>query len=116
MPDRQQHLKFDTLLKTQEIVSDKDYSLVHDWMDNLFVSENPQSLDINLDRIDTIKKCVAEKCGEVDEQVLTDYFRVALGHLVLEAIQNNFVFKNEYEFMKRSLQVYLDKDYCNYCF
>ncbi len=116
MPERKTFLNFDSLLKTQGIVSEKDYSVVHDWMDTFLSPQNNQTTDANPDTILKINTLVVEKSGSANNQILTDYLRVALGHLVLHMTQNNFVFKNEYELMKRTFQAYTDKNFGNYCF
>ena len=111
MPNRKMYLSFDSLLKTQGIVNDKDYSPVHDWMDNYLASEKHQHIDLNSNIMDEVKIIVTEKCDSTNEQMSTDCLRVAIGHLLLYVTANNFVFKNEYELMKRAFQTYTDKDY-----
>lgn len=116
LSDRKIYLNFDSLLKTNGIVGERDYSVVHDWMDNFLSPQNNQPTDANPDTLLKINTLVEEKSGSTNNQLLTDYLRVALGHLVLQMTQNNFVFKNEYELMKRTFQVYTDKDFGYCCF
>ena len=85
-------------------------------MDNFFVLESGQRLEINFDITNKVKTLILEESGLADEQVLTDYLRVAIGHLFLDVTRENFVFKNEYEFIKRAFQTYMNKNYSTYSF
>ena len=62
-------------------------------MDNFLSPQNNQPTDANPDTLLKINTLVEEKSGSTNNQLLTDYLRVALGHLVLQMTQNNFVFK-----------------------
>jgi hypothetical protein len=45
--------------------------------------------------------------------VLTDYLRVALGHLLLASLSSGFQFGNEYELLKRAFQIFVERNYHN---
>ena len=49
LSDRKIYLNFDSLLKTNGIVGERDYSVVHDWMDNFLSPQNNQPTDTNPD-------------------------------------------------------------------
>mgnify|MGYP005849312905 CR=1 FL=1 len=108
MPQTRTHLVFDDYLKRTGIVRNKDYAKVHDWMSSF--NQVRRRIYSNID-INTVREWIVKKSNSTDEAELTDYLRVALGHLFLDSLSYNFVFESEYEFMKKAIEGYTDKEY-----
>ena len=113
MPAKEVHLIFDNYLKREGLISaEVDFSLIHDWLTAGFREHDTHQLkDFNLDVLD-IQEWILEICKKTnDESTLTDYLRVALGHLVLDLLYCNFFFENEYQMVKKAIDFYLDRKY-----
>jgi hypothetical protein len=113
MPNKEVHLIFDNYLKREGLISTEvDFSLIHDWLVAGFREQDTHQLkDFNLDVFD-IQEWILEISKTTDDKnTLTDYLRVALGHLVLDLLYSNFSFENEYQMVKRAIDVYLDRKY-----
>lgn len=112
MPKRSVYLMFDDFLKREGIVGNRDYSIVHDWMDSYYSIKN-RNIYSEID-VDEVRAWVLEKSDSRDNALVTDYLRVAFGHLFLNLFSYGFVFADESEFMKRALEGYIARGYCNF--
>lgn len=97
MPSRRVHLKFDEYLIDHGIVSDRDYSIIHDRMDRdiqVYGHWNHRYEDYYHD-INGIRDWIRKWCHLGYQETLTDYVRVALGHLVLDEMWSEYEYENE---------------------
>jgi len=111
VPQTRLHLVFDDYLRRTGTISNKDYTIVHDWMGS-FNQERGRRIYANIN-VEEVKEWIVKKSGSTDEAELTDFLRVALGHLFLDLLSYNFVFESEYEFMKKAAEGYIDRGYAN---
>jgi len=115
MPSRRLHLKFDEYLKEHGVIADRDCSIVHDRMDRdiqVHGHWNHRYEDYYHDEWgvrDWIKKWA--HLGY--QETLTDYVRVALGHLVLDEIWSQDKTKSEEELMKSAYRSYAQRGFGN---
>lgn len=112
MPKRSVYLMFDDFLKQEGIVRLRDFSIVHDWMDS-YCGINNRNIYSEID-VDDVRAWVLEKSGSMDDALVTDFLRIAFGHLFLNLFSYGFVFADESEFMKRALEGYIARGYSNY--
>jgi hypothetical protein len=105
-------LMFDGLLVKQKIVCNRNFSAIHTWMEEYSAHCHYQCRNVKID-INEIKELILAKTNEIDEEVLTDYLRVALGHLLLVSLLDGFAFNSDYTLMKTAFQSYLDRGFNN---
>lgn len=63
--------------------------------------------------VNEIKDLLLAKTGKIEAEVLTDYLRIALGHMLLASLSDGFAFDSEYTLMKTAFQLYLDRGFSN---
>lgn len=117
MPSRRLHLKFDNYLKEHDVIYDRDCSVVHDRMDRdlqVFGHWNHQYEDYYHD-IGGIREWIKKWSHLGYQETLTDYVRVALGHLVLDEMWSKYEFDNEDELMKSAYRSYAQRGF-GYCY
>ena len=68
--------------------------------------------DVTVD-VKEIEELILTKNSETKEEVLTDYLRVGLGHILLASLSDGFVFDSDYTLMKTAFQSYLDRGFNN---
>lgn len=61
--------------------------------------------------VDEIKDLILAKATKTDTKALTDYLRIALGHMLLTSLSNGFAFDSEYAMMKTAYQLYVDRGF-----
>lgn len=117
MPSRRVHLKFDEYLTEHGIVGGRDYSVVHERMDKdiqVYGHWNHRYEDYYHDSCG-VRDWIRKWCHLGYQETLTDYVRVALGHLILDEIWSQYEYGNEHELMKSAYRSYaqrrLDKCY-----
>jgi hypothetical protein len=113
MPDKRLHLKFDDYLIDHGIVSDRDYSIVHDRMDRdiqIYGHWNHRYEDYYHD-IDGIRDWIRKWSHLGYQETLTYYVRVALGHLVLDEMWSKYEYENEYELIKSAYRSYSQRGF-----
>ena len=113
MPNRRLHLKFDEYLIEHGIVGDRDYNIVHDRMDRdiqIYGHWNHRYEDYYHD-INGIRDWVRKWCNLGYQETLTDYVRVALGHLVLDEKWSEYEYENDYELMKSAYMSYAQREF-----
>jgi hypothetical protein len=103
-------LIFDGLLVKQKIVSNKDYSSVHAWMDEHNTLCHWQNRAVEK-TVSEIKDIILAKATRTEAEALTDYLRVALGHMLLASLSDGFSFDSDYALMKTAYQLYIDRGY-----
>lgn len=77
-----------------------------------FNQDRGRRIYANID-VNEVKEWIVKKSGSTDEAELTDFLRVALGHLFLDLLSYNFVFESEYEFMKKATEGYTERGYAD---
>jgi hypothetical protein len=102
---------FDGYLKSEGIVGDRNYLVVHDWMDNYCLQKDDVLINFE---VNSVRDWILKESKSSDDVLLTDYIRVALGHLLLNLFSYNFIFKDNYQCMKRVIEFYLSKGYHSY--
>lgn len=88
---------FDAYLISEGIVGDRNYLVVHDWMDDYCLQKDDVLIDLD---VKSVRDWILKESKSSDNVLLTDYIRVALGHLFLNLFSYNFIFKDNYQFMK----------------
>jgi hypothetical protein len=99
---------FDAYLKSEGIVGDRNYLVVHDWMDDYCLQKDDVLIDLD---VKSVRDWILKESKSSDDVLITDYIRVALGHLLLNLFSYNFIFKDNYQFMKRVIECYLSRGY-----
>ena len=101
---------FDSLLHKQGIIGGCDVSCVHGWVEDYLKNCSWQARESKPD-VNEVKAWIFGECSQKNPELLTDYLRVALGHILLSSFSAGFSFGNEYELMKQAFQTYLDRGY-----
>jgi hypothetical protein len=104
------NLIFDSFLVKQKIVNNRDFSSVHAWMDAHYSLYNWQNCEVD-SGVNEIKELILEKATKAEADSLTDYLRVALGHILLASLSDGFAFDSEYTLMKTAFQLYIDRGF-----
>lgn len=104
------NLIFDGFLVKQKIVSNRDFSSVHAWMDEHYTHYHWQNRDVD-SGVSEIKELILSKAPKAESDFLTDYLRVALGHMLLASLSDGFAFDSEYTLMKTAFQLYIDRGF-----
>ncbi len=104
------NLIFDGLLVKQKIVSNKDFSSVHAWMDEHYTLCHWQNRSAET-TVSEIKDIILANANKTEAEALTDYLRIALGHMLLASLSDGFAFDSEYTLMKTAYQLYIDRRY-----
>ena len=104
------NLLFDGLLVKDKIVCNRDFSAVHIWMDEHYPFYHWQNTNSS---IEEIKELILAETSETDLAVLSDYLRVALGHILLESLSYDFAFDSENALIRTAFQLYLDRGFRN---
>jgi hypothetical protein len=104
------NLIFDGLLVKQKIVSNRDFSSVHAWMDEHYTLCHWQNQSANAS-VGEIKDLILAKAAKTDTRALTDYLRIALGHMLLASLSDGFAFDSDYTLMKTAYQLYVDRGF-----
>lgn len=110
-------MKFDEYLKEHGVIHDRDYSIVHDRMDRdlqVYGHWNHQYEDFYHDE-KGVREWIRKWYHLGNQDTLTDYVRVALGHLVLDEIWSQDKTKSEKELMKSAYRSYAQRGY-GYCY
>jgi len=113
LPNIRLHLKFDEYLIDHGIVGERDYSIVHKRMDRdiqVHGHWNHRYEDYYHD-INGIRDWMGKWSHLGYQQTLTDYVRVALGHLVLDEMWSEYEYGNSYELMKSAYRSYSQRGF-----
>jgi len=115
LPARRLHLKFDDYLIEHSIVSDRDYSIVHDRMDRDIQYSGKFHREDHYHTEEGIRDWLRSWCHLAYQKTLTDYLRVALGHLVLDEMWSKYEYEDEYELIKSAYRSYAQRGFY-WCF
>ena len=118
MPSRRLHLKFDEYLKEHGVIADRDCSIVHDRIDRdiqVHGHWNHKYEDYYHDDRG-IRDWIKKWAHLGYQETLTDYVRVALGHLVLDEFWSQNKTKSEEELMKSAYRSYAQKGFGKHYF
>ena len=102
--------ELDSLLRKRNVISCDDVSFVHRWVDDYLKLRTWYSRDADIN-VEEVKTWIAGECGGKESELLTDYLRVALGHILLSSLSAGFAFENEYMLLKRAFEIYFEHDY-----
>lgn len=61
--------------------------------------------------VSEIKDIILANADKTEVEALTDYLRIALGHMLLASLSDGFAFDSEYALMKTAYQLYIDRGY-----
>lgn len=113
MPSRRVHLKFDEYLKDHGVISDYTFAdKVHDRMDRDLVVWGPEHREVDFYHSEEgIRNWLRRFAHLAYQDTLTDYIRVALGHLVLDNIELRQEWLDEEDLIKRAYRSYIAKGY-----
>lgn len=104
------NLLFGGLLVKNQMVANRDFSCVHAWMDEHHHVNccKPTIMDL---AVSENKELILSKATQTEAKVLTDYLRVALGHMLLSLLSEGFAFDSDYTLIKTAYKVYLDRGF-----
>lgn len=117
MPCRETHLKFDQYLIDHGIVYSRDFSNIHDRKDRdlqIYGHWNHRDADYYHD-ITGIREWIRSWSHLAYQETLTDYVRIALGHLVLDELWSNYDYDDDYELMKSAYMSFIKRGFAR-CF
>jgi hypothetical protein len=106
------NLIFDSLLQGQKVIQQRDVACVHDWIEDYLKLQTWHAIETSIN-INEVKALITSKSNKKNSEALTDYLRAALGHMLLSSLSAGFSFENEYEFLKRAYQIYIERNYHN---
>ena len=114
MPTRRVHLKFDEYLREHGVIrEDTKTDAIHNRMDKdlqVHGHWNHQYEDYYHD-INGIREWIRKWSHLGYQDTLTDYVRVALGHLVLDEMWSKYEFESEEELMKTAYRSYAKRGF-----
>lgn len=112
LPTRRVHLKFDEYLRAHNVICEKTVAnTVHNRMDRdlqVFWHWNHRYEDFYHDP-DGIRTWIRKWSHLGYQETLTDYVRVALGHLVLDEMWSKYEYESEYELIKSAYRSYIQR-------
>jgi hypothetical protein len=113
MPTRRVHLKFDEYLKTHGIIFDDTFAeSVHVRMDKGVKKFGADHQIIDFYHSEQgIRKWLRGMTHITSQDTLTDYSRVALGHLVLDDVAYRFPRKKEEELIKTAYRSFKQRGF-----
>lgn len=113
MPDRRVHLKFDEYLIHHGIVNDRGYNTVHDRMDrDLHRWGHWYHRELSPYHTEEgMRNWLRKWCRLAYQDTLTDYLRVALGHLVLDEMWSKYEYENEDELIESAYRSYAQRGF-----
>lgn len=114
LPTRRVHLKFDEYLREHGVIcQDTQTDAVHERMDRDLQTHghwNHQYEDYYHD-IKGIRDWIGKWSHLGYQETLTDYVRVALGHLVLDEMWSKYEFESGEELMKTAYRSYAQRGF-----
>jgi hypothetical protein len=112
LPTRRVHLKFDEYLREHGVIrEDTKTDTVHERMDKdhqIYGHWNHQYADY-YHYINGIRNWTSKWSHLSCQDTLTDYVRVALGHLVLDEVWSKYKFESEEELIKTAYRSYAQR-------
>jgi hypothetical protein len=113
MPSRRVHVKFDKYLIAHGLVGERNYLTVHARMDRdlqIHGHWNHRYEDFYHD-VNGVRAWIRKWSHLGYQETLTDYVRVALGHLVLDEMWSKYEYENEYELIKSAYRSYVQRGF-----
>jgi hypothetical protein len=104
------NLAFDSMLERQNVISCSDFSCVHRWVEDYLKLRTWYSRDADIN-VEEVQTWIAGECGAYNPELLTDYLRVALGHILLSSLSAGFTFENEYKLLKSAFETFFERGY-----
>ena len=113
MPTRRVHLKFDEYLKEHEIIHDDTFAdKVHERMDRDIGVWGPEHREIDFYHSEKgVRDWLRGFSHFAYQETLTDYLRVAMGHLVLDDIASRFPDKDNEELIKSAYRSFIQRGF-----
>ena len=113
MPSRQLHLRFDEYLRDHGVITDYTFAdSVHDRMDRGVVVWGPGHRYVDFYHSEQgIRSWLRSMTGIAYQATLTDYVRVALGHLCLDDVEARGEWTDENDLLKRAYRSFATKGY-----
>jgi hypothetical protein len=113
MPTRRVHLKFDEYLKAHSIIFDDTFAQsVHRRMDKGVKKFGADHQFIDFYHSEQgIREWLRGMTYITSQDTLTDYLRVALGHLVLDDVASRFSCKNEEDLIKTAYRSFMQRGF-----
>jgi len=106
-------LEFDEYLKDHGIIQGYTYAdSVHDRMDRGIIVWGSEHREIDFYHSEEgIREWMRGFSHLAYQETLTDYLRVALGHLALDSMASRYEFENDYELMKSAYRSFIQRGY-----
>jgi len=113
LPSRRIHLKFDEYLKDRGIICGYTYAdIVHDRMDRGLTIWGPVHRYVDFYHSEEgIRSWLSRFQHLAYQETLTDYLRIALGHLVLDDIDSRGDWRDEEDLIKRAYRSFIARGY-----
>ena len=113
MPTRRVHLKFDQYLKDHDVIYGYTFAdTVHDRMDRGLVIYGPDHRSVDYYHSEEgIRNWLRGFSHLAYQETLTDYLRVAMGHLVLDDIESRDEWIDEDDLIKRAYKSFIAKGF-----
>lgn len=113
LPTRKVHLKFDGYLKEHGIITGYTYAdKVHDRMDRDLKKYGSLHRDLDFYHCEEgIREWLQKWQHLAYQETLTDYLRVALGHLVLDEMNSRYEFNSDEELIKSAYRSFIQRGF-----
>lgn len=113
MPNRRVHLKFDLYLKEHGVIhKDVETAVVHDRMDRDVKKFGSDHRWFSLyHREEGVREWLRKWAHLAYQDTLTDYLRVALGHLVLDDIASRYPNSSEDQLIKSAYRSFIQRGF-----
>lgn len=114
MPSKSVHLRFDEYLKEHGVIHGYAYAdSVHDRMDRDIAVWGPEHREIDFYHSEKgIREWLRRFSHLAYQETLTDYLRVALGHLVSDDMASRYEYKDDDELMKSAYRSFIQRGFC----
>jgi len=113
LPTRRIHLNFDEYLREHGIITGYAYAdKVHDRMDRDIKKYGPFHRELDYYHAEIGIRSWLQKWQHLAyQETLTDYLRVALGHLVLDEMNSRYEYGSEEELIKSAYRSFIQRGF-----
>lgn len=113
MPSRKTHLRFDEYLKEHGIIhDDTSADKVHERMDRDLATWGAEHREIDFYHSEEgVRDWLRKFSHFAYQETLTDYLKVAMGHLVLDDIASRFPDKDNEEIIKSAYRSFIQRGF-----
>ena len=110
VPGRKLHLKFDRYLVNHKIIRDRDYSMVHDRVEKELCTHGhwDKRYESYYTDIDSLILWITKWSLNEGQ---SDFFKVVLGHLVLDEKWTKRWYGNDYDLMKSAFRSFVHRGF-----